>query len=227
MQTTWSQILETRVWAGAFAAIPFFAIAFVLFRLAGEKPNQSARDRFWRPIAALGELSSSLGVVAAVTVAAHYFVKGEDASVQESLAQVTSKRQGSAFVVGLTACGPSMPTGASFVELSAMSQLCAIGRAFSQATAPPLDDAVGALIRMGPLPMDVRSILSPQAQELAGRLQSEIDASRRLHLTRLQARIRPGESDCVVVAIAASVLFGAALKFGRAASEWRHRRDEG
>lgn len=226
MQVTFSHMLETRVWAAAFSAIPFVLITYLLFRLSGKKDGD-ARDRFWRTIAVVAELASALGVIAAIAVAAQYFVKGESESLQESVAQASAKRQGGAFVVGLTSCGPQTASGASVRELSALSQLCVISKAFSQPAAPPLDEAIVALKRLNPLPANVGIGLSPQVEELARLLQAEVEVSRQLHLHRLQARMRPGESDFVVVVIALGILFGATLKFSRSLSEWYHRRAKG
>lgn len=226
MQFTWFQLLETRLWATSFCAILFSVIAVLLVSYAGNRKDRAARDRFWKPIAVLAELASALGVIAAVVFAAQYFVKADSDSLRESFKQATAKREGIAHLISVTSCDPLPFEGTSLRELSARSQLCVVGRNFARSAVPPLDSGIVALKQLGKLPASVSDVLPPKVDELARLLHEEIKASGLLKKNENDARVRPAESDSFVIAIAISVFLGATLKFSRALSEWRHRRDK-
>ena len=69
--------------------------------------------------------------------------------------------------------------------------------------------------------------LVDQIKSMNQAIQKEIETRNKAHQYRLQARLRPGESDFLVIFIAFGVFLGATLKFSRALSEWLHRRNEG
>jgi hypothetical protein len=227
MPFTWYQVLETRLWAGAFALIFFIVITYTLFRLASKEADKNARDKFWRPISVMAELCSALGVIATIAVAAQYFVKNESEALQESFTEATANRKGDAFMVSQFACTYMGASDKSFKQLSAIAQACEIGRNFMSETDHPLDDAEVELTRLIPLLDSGDNYLLDRVKSMNQSLHKEIEARNVLHNYRLQARLRPGESESLIIIIAIGVFVGATLKFSRALSEWFHRRNEG
>lgn len=188
---------------------------------------KKGRDRLWRPLIAFAEALSACSVVGVIAVTAQHFVKQESDLVREEANKQTFRRHGDAFLVALTACSAAFAKTSSFRELSAQAILCNTSKTLSSANEAMLDQSLAVLNVLGPLPLELRSALDPETKILITSVQKELEANKRVHFHRLKAETRPIESDYALLAIAAGVLFGASIKCSRAASEWRHGRNEG
>jgi hypothetical protein len=116
MQNSIEYLLETRFWAFCFL-LPFSAASIAC--LVSASCAKSHSKKFWAPLNVVAELFAALTVSAAVSVAAQYYIKQHESSIQKDYSEATHRRQSSAFNLSIEFCKIRTDSALTFRESSA------------------------------------------------------------------------------------------------------------